>query len=359
MMSAQRVFAAGALVLVAGMCSAVSATGEPRLRDSLAAAVYFPLAGGNEWVYERHGAGDPTTWRVAVTAPPDAAERSPYFTLIGYFPVLPRQVRADRSQRVTEHDPGGGRDLLWYLLGAPEGTAWELRLAQVPGMGPPEPCLSGAKLVLASRSETVRVPAGTFENVVRIDWRPPCVDAGITSEWFAPGVGLVRREEASIAGPVISELVQATVNGTGHPPRGYQTALTLEAPLLFNDLMPPVDEGSLPVARGAFTLANPTELPVELTFSGCASASLEVTDRDGRVVLTARAEGGGCCACDVVERIVLVRDRLVLPFAFRLVTPDGGPFPDGWYAVSATLETLDPPALRPSARARIEVRSVY
>ena len=45
------------------------------------------------------------------------------------------------------------------------------------------------------------------------------VDAGITDEWFARGVGLVKRSTTSIAGPRTSSLIHAIVAG-----RTYGTA---------------------------------------------------------------------------------------------------------------------------------------
>jgi hypothetical protein len=348
-----------ALAIVAGTLSSGAAVSQPRVRPALGPASYFPLNPGDHWLYERRGpAGQSSTWGVTVGAgAPDA--HAAYVTLSGYFPGAPRQVRVGPGQRVVELDFHGGPDALWYLLGATPGTRWRLTLADLPTLGPVPACISGSKLQLADRSEIVRVPAGTFRNVVRIDVGPPCADAGITGEWFAPGVGLVRREETSIAGPVISELVSATVAGRAFPAAGYETSLGLERPLLFNDLMPPVDDDSLPVVRGVFTVTNRTDIPVELVFAGCRSVALTVSDFAGTPIVAATADDGGCCTCDSVVRLVLVRDSFSLPFSFRLATENGEPLPDGRYCVSAVLQTTDPDALRPSAAARIEMQTVY
>lgn len=353
-------FVSSALLMAVVTLSAAAVSSQPRVRPTLHPPVYFPLAPGNDWLYERRGpGGEDSTWSVTAGAGP-AADQGTYINLCGYFPGAPRQVHVGPGQRVGERDPRGGTDALWYLLGAAPGTAWELTLAELPTLGPIPGCISGSKLVLASRNETVRVPAGVFGNVVRLDVSAPCADAGITREWFAPGVGLVRREETSIAGPVISELVRATVGGRTFPALGYETSLGLEHPLLFNDLMPHVggDDG-LPTVRGAFIVTNRTDVPVELLFTGCRSVALTVSDASGVPVLATTADDGGCCACDVVERVVLVRGVFSLPFSFRLTTDKGGSLADGRYSLSAVLQTADPAALRPAATARIEVQTVY
>jgi hypothetical protein len=351
------------LALVAGASVLVSlslpAQAQLRMRMPSAAPSYFPLAGGNHWVYRRTTPGGVESWEVAATATPASTADRARFTLSGYFLGAPRLVAVGRGDRVTEKNPTGEPDLLWYLLGAPVGTSWKLQLAEQPTATPYSGCVSGSALTVASRNETVAVPAGVFRGVVRIDFRSPCADAGISSEWFAPGVGLVRREEQSIAGPVVSELTQAKLVNRTLPADRYETSLSLDRPILVNNLMPATVPPPLPVVSGAIVVRNATDMPVVLTFSGCRSATLTVTDSEDRVVLTTTADDGGCCQCDSLERLVLLRDSLVLPFSFTLAGEDDEPLTDRWYSLEATLDTLDPPPLRPAARARIEVQTIY
>jgi len=358
-MSTRRVISAFALVAAVCVLTPHASPAQTRARPLLRAAHFFPLADGNRWTYTRRGTGVDETWQVAAAAVTDAATTAPRFSLTGYFFGPPRQVTTDRAGTVMERDPFAGRDTLWYRLGGAPGTSWELQLVELPTMGPVRGCISGSKLVVASRTETVTVPAGQFRNVVRVDFQPPCADAGITSEWFAPGVGLVRRVESSFAGPIVSELEQAVIGGLPFPAPAYTTSLSLASPLAIHDLMPPVDAGSSAVLRGVFTVANRTAVPLELVFTGCVSATVEVVDENGRTVLSGRADDGGCCACDVVRRLVLVHDALVLPFSLPLRDAQGAALADGWYGVQVTLDVPDPEPLRPAARARLEVQSVY
>lgn len=353
---------AGAGVLIAAVLGATASPGlaqSARMRPSLDAVTYFPLRDGNRWVYEKKGPTGTSTWQAVVQTLGSSAPTPGYHVLSGYFFGPPRLVRGDPAGRVVEIPMFGGPEYLWYLLNAPVGTTWELEWAPSPLMMPIAACISGSKLRIAARDETVAVPAGVFRNVVHVEFHPPCVDAGIIGEWFAPGVGLVRRTETTIAGTVTSELVEAELGAVVLPNAPYVTSLGLVRPRYVNNLMPPVDLATLPVVRGSFTVRNMTDDPVELTFGGCKSAAIEVKDRDGETVLTARADDGGCCDCKNLVKVTLQRSSLALPFTFKLATAKGQPVPDGDYTVTVTLETVDPPSLRPSARSRVEVASVH
>jgi hypothetical protein len=320
---------------------------------------YFPLMVGNTWTYERAGALSRDTWTATVADRVVAPNGQTYFALDGYFGPR-RLVRSSPRQVVSEHNPDGRDDNLWYLLGAPVGTAWVIQLEPLPTLGPMADCVSGSKVVVASRSEVVKVPAGEFRSVVRLDFSSPCADAGIASEWFAPGIGLVRREESSFAGPIVSELLKAEVGGQSLPRLPYTTSLELDRPGYVNNLMPPLGPDSIPTLRGLFAVRNRTSIPIAFEFGGCASLSIVLVNERGEEVLASRADDGGCCICDNIHVVRLANDSLIIPFALRLATPDAGqPLPDGRYAVVATLQALGSPALRPAATATIEVSSIH
>ncbi|MBN1421573.1 MAG: hypothetical protein JXP34_22560 [Planctomycetes bacterium] len=58
------------------------------------------------------------------------------------------------------------------------------------------------RTIAAAGYETVETPAGTFADCLRLDYGQwVCADAGKISEWWAPGVGLVRWTEQSFTGP--------------------------------------------------------------------------------------------------------------------------------------------------------------
>jgi hypothetical protein len=353
--------ASRALILVT-LLATLAATGllaAAAPRSALGVVSYFPLRVGNSWEYQRTVGGETTTWRVEVTEQSDAGPWRSAYALAGYFSGPPRWVRSEPGGLVMERGGEGRRDLLWYLLGAPVGMIWQLQLAPSPSASPLPDCVDGAWLKLASRGEVIKVPAGEFGNVVRIDFRTRCVDAGIVSEWFAPGVGLIRRDETSFAGTVTSELVRAELGEVVVPRLAYTTALALDRPRYTANLMPPVDPSQFPRAQATFMLSNLTGEPIELSFTGCKSFTAVVTNEAGAVVLTATGDDGGCCECDDVVKVTLRRGVLALPASFALVTDRGEPLPDGHYAITATLDTLAAEPLRPLARALIELTSVH
>lgn len=319
---------------------------------------YFPLQVGNHWLYARQGAGVVDTWRSAVSERFLSPAGRVYFAVDGHFGPR-RLLRSTSLNGVFEYNPGGLGDNLVYLLGAPVGSTWVLQLKPLPTMSPLPDCLTGSRLTVGSRTETLTVPAGLFTSVVRLDWAGPCRDAGITAEWFAPGVGLIKRTEDSFTGSITSELVQAEIGGRVLPQAPYATTLSIDKPEYVNNLMPPLGPESIPAVRGAFTVRNSTAIPIEFTFGGCKSLAIVVFDALGNEVLRARSDDGGCCLCDVLLPVRLVKDVLALPFAFKLQTAGGQPLKDGRYGIAVTLETLDEPKIRPSGTATIDVKSVY
>ncbi len=356
-MRKNRLLILAAALLAALALSFAAAPAQTRLASSTDVVSYFPLKVGNIWVYERASGLDRQQWRAAVTDRVAARNGVTYFSLAGYFGPA-RLVRSSLRGTVSEHNPDGREDNLWYLLGAPVGTAWVLELEPLPTLGPMADCISGSKAVVASRSEVVRVPAGEFRGVVRVDYRSPCADAGLVSEYFAPNVGLVRRVENSFAGPVTSSLVRAQLGDREVSHLPYSSTLSLDSPVYVNNLMPIVGPDSLPTVRAVYELRNRTDVPVELVFSGCKSVTFEVLDGAGEVVARASGSDGGCCLCDNVFRFTLANDALTIPASFKLATPEGRPLPDGEYAVRATLDSLET-RQRPSAKVTIRVKSIY
>jgi hypothetical protein len=350
-----------AAALVVGLGGvAASAQGRGEIRPLLGPASCFPLAVGNRWVYERTGPGGASTWSAKVAEAAMPGSPSLVYRLEGYFPGVPRWVRASRAGTVTEFAPDEAREYLWYLLGAPRGMSWQLQLAPTPTALPvADDCVNGSRLVVVSRDDVVSVPAGQFTRVVRVDFHSRCADAGITSEWFVPGVGLVRREEASIAGPVVSELVQAELGGLALPRAAWSATLSLDSPRYVANLMPPVVPGAAPTARGFFAVRNSTDVPVELTFTGCTSATVAVENEAGEVVVKAHADDGGCCTCTNLVTVTLQHDVLVLPVSVTLSTEEGEPLPAGRYSIAVTLDTVGAAGLRPSARLPFEIAAVY
>jgi len=297
-------------------------------------------------------------WEITDSEPGTLAPQQLYDTLLGYFRG-PRQVRVDTDKNAFELSGEGLHEVLWYPFDAPVGTRWDIRLAPILLATPFPDCVTGAKLVLASRGEALRVQAAEYLNVVRVDWASPCVEAGMTSEWFAPGVGLIRRDEASLAGPVSSKLVRVDLRSDALPRVSYATTLGLETVRYTSNLMPPIGPDAITTARGYLGVRNFTEVPLELSFLGCKSVAIEVRDEAGTVVAEGRGDDGGCCTCTSLLQVAVQGGAITVPFAMELTAAGGTPLPDGHYSLSATLESLGGDSRRPTARAPIEIASVH
>lgn len=362
LLSLSLIFAA---LIPAFYCTQMATAGPPSHASLRAGgergSLYFPLRQGYKWTYAvtSETTGSAATWQVEVLHPsPALTPMNGYYRLHNYFQDdETRLVRGTPFGTVMEHSQNGDRRHLWYELEAEVGQSWTMQLA------PPVPaCEDGAVLTMSARDDVVSVPAGEFTRVLRIDRLTSlCQDAGIASEWFAPGVGLIRRVEETIAGPVVSELIHAELGNEVWPSSSYTTTLGLSGARFVNNLMPPVDPDGLPEIRGFLTVGirHPTDAPTEFVFSGCKSLTLEIVNADDVLVRTLQVDDGGCCACDALLTVDLNKEAIRLPFRFVLADDDGEALPDGFYGITAILNSQDPKALRPAARARIEVVSVH
>ncbi|MCS6884010.1 MAG: hypothetical protein RMM17_10950 [Acidobacteriota bacterium] len=163
--------------------------------------VYFPQNDGDYRVYVKGRArGLNATWTDSVKQVADGYVHTNY-----WGDGIERRVSVDADGNVREGKA------LWYRL-SQGAVAWQLQL-EVDG----PPCVDGSQVRIVSDDETVEVPAGKFENCLLLEFENNCLDAGVLKQWFAPGVGLVKQLEDSIAGPVAVELTSAVVGGVKYP----------------------------------------------------------------------------------------------------------------------------------------------
>jgi hypothetical protein len=64
-------------------------------------------------------------------------------------------------------------------------------------------CDDSSTLLATVEENLITTPAGSFSNCLRIERKSPvsCMDGGTMVEWWAPNVGLIRRDEITIIGP--------------------------------------------------------------------------------------------------------------------------------------------------------------
>ncbi len=298
-------------------------------------ANYFPLALGNSWTYTIEGRAASGTVTVSVTESVETAGRQ-YFRLEGFTPQ-PALVRVGSRDRLWEFRPDSGTEHLWYDFGAAEGTTWMSEL--------PHPCLGTAKL--ASRSSGAEVPVGDFDPVLVIRYGATfCSDAGIQEEIFAPGIGLLRRTETTIAGPRSMVLTEARVGSRVIRSSALSFSLSIDQPVYIPNLMPPVTpDRAVPVMRARMTIRNTTNFPLRLDFSSGQRFDLVIRHSSGRNVYRWSATRLFTQELGTLE---LSPGEKTFSAEIPLGQQAGRPLPQGSYVAEAWLTTADPSAYRAS-----------
>ena len=322
------------------------------------AADYFPLQVGNYWEYEVRRQGLPaSSYRVEVVAKAYSYHYYTFYWLAEYFPNMPplkRLVCRTYSNNVFEWPAAASSLNLWYKLGAPVGSIWRFSLEGG------EPCYSPLSAALESRTEKVSVPAGDFAGCIKIVYGHGCSDAGLESEWFAPGAGLVKRVETTFAGPVETVLTKACVDGEIIPGlhllNGFGVLVKCDAPSYTNNLMPP--GVILPTLQATLAVFNYGVIPVTLHFNMSQRFDFVIRDSRGSEVYR---WSDGRAFMDVLGSETLLNDRLVYSVSILLenrmwVGPGLAPLPDGLYTLEAVLTSSDRPM---SGKTTFLIQSVY
>ena len=157
----------------------------------------FPLEVGTTWqlVDERTGAAAPPV-RVARPAEPSGV-------VLRGFPGLPPTRVRENGTSIEAWDPDPGRWEPFLRLGAETGTSYRVDLSQ-------SLLWRNVLVTVAARDATASDADGeTVRNAVRLTLRPKgkgMADAGLEELVFAPGVGLARVVETTIAGPRVTVL---------------------------------------------------------------------------------------------------------------------------------------------------------
>jgi hypothetical protein len=287
---------------------------------------FFPLAVGNEWVYS-DGA---RTFTVQVLRETREANFTGYFEVSGYFlddTAKVSKLRRGPLGQILEYNPGGD-DFLWYRLGNYRGT-WRMETGEY------VPCISGSRISVGAVGAKVDVPAGIFERTLRLDFAAPCIDGGMASEHFADGVGLVQRVLNTIAGPRTVRLVAAHVGSTKLPAASYGLEISLDRPVYYNNLMPPI-LNPWPTARARLVVRNETGFPVEFVFPTAQRFDFIVRDALGKEML--RWSDGRAFA-QVGGRETLIQGSRVFATEIVLKSREGKTLPAGFYSLTGYLTT--------------------
>jgi hypothetical protein len=303
---------------------------------------------GNEWAYS----DGTSNFTVQVLRATLEANGIKYFEVSGYFPDDPvkvRKLRQGRLGQVLEYNPAG-EDFQWYHFGNLHGS-WRFETRGY------IPCITGSQVSIGDIGATTDVPAGTFKRTLRLDFQAPCIDAGLTGEYFAGGVGLVQRVLNTIAGPRIVRLTAAHVGSSNLPEAAYGVEVSLDRPVYFNNLMPPVIN-PWPTAQARLVVRNGTQFPVEFTFPTSQRFDFIVRDARGQEVLR---WSDGRVFLQVVGRDTLANESRSYSADILLKSREGKPLPAGFYALVGYLTTQGSESglLNMIATVIFEVRDVH
>lgn len=147
------------------------------------------------------------------------------------------------------------------------------------------PCNTG-NVVVAAKNQSLSIPAGNFNQVVRLDLQTSCADAGVSNMWFAKGVGPVQWAETNITGRVLFSMLNGHINGQNYPKSsGIVLRGQFPDPTLWIDRMPIIpDPPPIKTTRVGMTIENHSREVLSYDFSSSQKFDIYIYDERGNLV---------------------------------------------------------------------------
>lgn len=270
------------------------------------ASDFLPLEPGNQWTYRDLTSGQSFTVRVGT--PLATLDGTVYHALTGYVPrVLWVRALPDRTLVYLDEEASGERTLTSF---EDVGGGW--------AEAPFRPCEQESRP--AGGLDPHHGAAGWFAAARKLEYRAfGCADAGVESEVFVAGVGMVQRTVATVAGPRVYELVSARVG-----------RFVLDAPpaTMFSATLVENEAGGL---SASLRLVLGTGEPVDLVFNDSQQYDFVIWDETGKAIY--RWSDGKAFAQAVQVKTVSGELRYEAPVELAQ------PLPDGRYVLEAWLAT--------------------
>lgn len=282
---------------------------------------HLQLDVGDQLVFDSTFGGEIT---LEVDASPGGWRHWTRFPGTGDLWVWPSQGQRERA---WSGDVATGGYQLLVDLDAAVGNSWPVAL---------DVCSSQA--TLAARGLSVTTAAGTFGEVVRVDFTGSCADAGLQSVWFAPEVGPVRWTESNIAGVMQHDLIRGQVGGVVYPgpPPVFVSggASTTEA---WIDMMPGPSVPPVSRISAALTLRNDSTTDMAFLFTSGQQFDIQILDASGTAV-SAWSRGMGFTD-NVYTLTVPPGEELSYGGQVELTDDAGAPLAPGGYTVRIVMTT--------------------
>jgi hypothetical protein len=230
-------------------------------------ANYFPLETGNTWLYKAAARGGVQYQTVRVTGTEKLGDRQ-YFD-VSYFgrDVLLREDGLTGD--VFVYDRVAGAESPWVRLSLPVDGTFASALDQ---------CSTRGQIVARDAAESV--DAGDFTNDIQVKFQGSCADAGVTTQSYAPNVGLIRQKQESFAGPVDYRLVYYRVGSQTASAAEVSFTVALDAPSYF----------TATTLGARLTLRNSAPDAIRLHFPSSQSFDLKILNDKGQTVYTWSAD---------------------------------------------------------------------
>lgn len=206
------------------------------------AANYLPLQAGDKALFINDGTAlDRQQTPVSITAVSGSWRQ--YRDFLGY---AEQWISTSPNNEAVYVKNSQGTSSLLVNFNHPVGSQYS------PGLL----CMKSAKL--AQKGLQLKTEAGTFTQVIRVDFTPGCKDSSAPLRaWFAPGVGLVRYETNYRFGPINHELAGGYINGQSLP-QGHRLTFSIEAP---SEIVIAQDPAKTPYITALFSVKNSATEP--------------------------------------------------------------------------------------------------
>ena len=233
----------------------------------VSASEFFPLHKGDSAIYLNSFNNS-----VGVSTDKHIAKWLHITNFAGLGPLWVK-TSSENEQIFVRDDMGSNREL-FVDFDNPVGTKTEINIS---------PCNIGT-VEIARKDEVISVPAGIFDNVIRLDLKSSCADGGVTSVWFANQIGIVKWESLNIAGSITHEMVQSKIGNSSFP-KGIEVNATFPEPVIAIDLEPQADLGKPAKTVDVFIIVkNNTDNELKYIFNSGQRFEILLFDENNNVV---------------------------------------------------------------------------